>query len=167
MQEIDAEEIDDEYLFKPIHSPIDVDSCVMDDDVFNIMFETHPIDKREFTPKVNISPETSTQSRPVPRQSLILPDMTDTSAQKPLDLSLGSSKKRKFPWVKDADSGISPKSNEVCLMFYSQHLLFDFWKCQNSMNKSNYFFLNFFETGKKWTFEEKKKRIASKYKPSW
>ena len=41
------DDIDDDYLFKPIHSPIDVDAHVMPDEVIDIMFDKHPLDKKD------------------------------------------------------------------------------------------------------------------------
>ena len=51
------DDIDDDHLFKPISSPIDVDGSVMGDDVFEFLFDKHPIDKKkEFAIVVNITP---------------------------------------------------------------------------------------------------------------
>ena len=41
------DDIDDDHLFKPIYSPIDVDAHAMSDEVIDIMFDKHPLDKKD------------------------------------------------------------------------------------------------------------------------
>lgn len=67
-----VEQNEEDNFFRPILSPSDVDKNIIGDDVANILFEKHPLDKKDFTVVVNISDETSKERSPEELNAFIL-----------------------------------------------------------------------------------------------
>ena len=180
----------------------------MGDDVFDFLFDKHPIDKKkEFAIVVNITPQTSTEERKkqekmadfkttlnnAERVAIVKSDLKpvkdpepvqhpDPVQEEPLDLRVVK-RKEESPEKR-------AKSNQVCLYNphnphnshnpynphnshnphnphnshnpYNPHKLL----CYHLMVKSIITNCTFF-TERRWTFEEKKKKITTMYKPSW
>ena len=165
-----------------------MDGSVMGDDVFDFLFDKHPIDKKkEFAIVVNITPQTSTEERKkqekmadfkttlnnAERVAIVKSDLKPVKDPEPVQhpvqeepLDLRVVKRKEESPEKRA------KSNQVCFLMkynFSATLL-----CSNLklvFLKTDTLFLitmlsSFLLIERRWTFEEEKKKIT-KYKPRW
>lgn len=131
------DDIDDDDLFKPIHSPIDVDAHAMSDEVIDIMFDKHPLDKKD--PCREIFTSTPTEVIPgsqrrmfdsnfksllnnADRLKIVKSDLKpvqdpepvkhpEPEQEEPLDLRIDEKK--------EEENERKAKSNQVCFMKYN------------------------------------------------
>ena len=161
--------MEEDNLFRPI----DVDSNVLGDDVAKMLFDE---DKKDFTLLVNISDEITEERSTKEIDDFILenvlcntdktvPQQMVVDQEEPLDLRVFPKEKQAVEKVtmKNIDTtGAEPqaKSNQVC--FLISEIFFIFFK-----NISDNRIIIFLFIERKYTFQEKKRKIASIYKPSW